>query len=1075
VQLPPGILVKSAFSDVSSDALTSPEVLVPAGAGLLGGAALAGRKAHQLYHEPLTRKPVITIGGGRIKTEGGDTGAGHITHATALTEALQNQSAVRSGDVLLQSVMPNTHAIPKLPEHGYSDLTVTTGYSGLPKDRFDPHFLPETIAPESMTPEQRAYTGLKGLRTGKHVHFTPDTPFVFNAILAEPKSIWQRLSNMVGNLGRKRLYYNTVLFGNKKLISPMPFAHYSTAPTFTNKALAGIQAAHADTRPTSEIFEDWAKTMEKDNPEAAAYVRKGIADASAAGREYKPILITGSSRGDYVAKKTLDLAGALKGQPEEHTYHLIPILGARKNITGKLFENTGLPSIGGLPPDLYSKLRGAAALNVASSGPGDLTELRALATPTVVPLGHEQLRDAEIEMLGDRITPLEKQQLATIETEKWNLGGLQDLHTEQPAGMKLYRNADEILVALRDPKFMDRAAHKRRALHYLQEAINAKADLAGRFIREAYNSAHWANVKSRPGQLALHGGLGALGLGAAGYGGYKAIEHLRRPEEKTAGISVSPAFPDAPPEETWGEKLAPAAPYAIGAGGTVAGGLGIHGADRLLNMLTRKGGTPTITVAGGRFSVPGLDVGAGHAAPAQAIVEALAEHPAVRSGDVRVQGLYPKNFQLQPGEIKHPHSHLTVTTGYSGLPSDIYEMSPTMLKVMAPDAKHPGMSPELRRLTSTRAMQFLTDPQRAITHKNIWEKLKQGLQFLPFAPKMISAHFDPNMIRFGDAGSLVPSYWHFPVNPAISEKSLTPIRDMLERKLRAEDTYEELAAHLHQAGNPEAAAYIRKGIAGAAAAGRSYKPVMVTGSSRGDNVAQRALDYHHALKQMERGHEVQLIPNLGLHGNITKTLFEGTDLPVITQRIPQELYAKVRGTAAALASGLGASEFAEAQGLPVPILVSENPRAVQLREIENIQRRRHLPAGERRNLENARTDMFNEGQLQELLRRKIQGVTVSDDPKELERILFGPGNEQAYAHNLARAKQHLAAMAESKRTLVDRLVREARDAAKHGKVPLWWRHPYALGASALAAGVGSGVTYQIFKNKREQAAKGEAE
>ena len=444
-------------------------------------------------HELNSPKPVITVGGGRVYLPGRE-GAGHATHARGIIEALRAHPDVQSGKVIVQEVMQVTYQLEKLPEYMYSDLVVGTGFSGLPGDH--KNYPPEGFLPESAEAHNN-YKKLNQFKTGRCLVFNPDSLREMNAEFTQPSSYLIYLRNAIRNFLAKRFYYrNCIFFGNTSF-QPISFAHYPVSPTITDSALTGIRAAYED-NDTAEVFRKFATSIEKENPAAAQYILQGIANALASGHEYKPIMVTGSSGGNYVAKKTLDLIDTLKGTEEKKLYQLIPILGSGKKITGPLLDDIGLPKIDAVPQELYTRLRGAAALNLSSSGASDLGEMHLLPTSTMVPAPETQntLRDSEIEALGNRITPEWRASLKNVNTGWGNIGNLQGLAASKPHGIRIYTCSQEILAALRDPDFMNKEKNRERAQAYLKLTLEAKADLANRLITTAYECANKRKIKS---------------------------------------------------------------------------------------------------------------------------------------------------------------------------------------------------------------------------------------------------------------------------------------------------------------------------------------------------------------------------------------------------------------------------------------------------------------------------------------------------------------------------------------------------------------------------------------------------
>jgi hypothetical protein len=429
-------------------------------------------------------KPVIAVGGGRISLPGMDIGAGHITPAKGIYEALQKHPEVQAGKVLVQPVMPENFQIKDPIKYPDRDLTISTGFSGLPEDRYAKSVPDPAYGPDAET--QAKFEQTIGKPSGKFIQFVPDTQRAVTLSDA-PSLVWAGIKNPIRAYHAVSQHFSpdVVRFGQAGYTPESFFKHQDISPALTDESLDSIRQTLSGKLNTARVYGQYAKWLESTgNQEGANYIRGRIQQATKTKRPFKPILVTGSSRGDYVAQKTLDTMQALREGGLHDQYDVIPLLGKNKDVTGPLLKDTGIPAIGGAPQSLYNKLRGTAALNIGSSGASDLNELKALPAPSIIPRLQRALRDQELAKLPN-LSPEHRKKLEDIDTEMWNAGGLQDIEHGKPHGMALYDGPSDILKVLKNPEFMDKVRSHRRATYHLQSAEMGKMRLADRLVEEA--------------------------------------------------------------------------------------------------------------------------------------------------------------------------------------------------------------------------------------------------------------------------------------------------------------------------------------------------------------------------------------------------------------------------------------------------------------------------------------------------------------------------------------------------------------------------------------------------------------
>ena len=542
-------------------------------------------------------KPVIAVGGGRIVWPGEDTGSGHFMPAKAINEALEAHPDVRAGKVLVQPILAeNWHLGRTARLAPHRDLSVVSGFSGIPGD-FYWKTAPAGVT-QSATARARYKDVIGQVGQGRVIKYVPDTrPRI--SIKELPGIIMSKYKDIVGQveqaraikhgprvsagigtsvspgigirdipdvirvglkqthraMGAVRDYFNpdVLTFGNPgqsfigtlrdKLLGRPLFSSPKISPALTNEALAGIQEALNSKATAAELYGRFAEHLDSiGNTQAAKYIRRGIEGARRAGREYKPILLTGSSRGDFVGQRAMDIKRLLRQHKLHGQYHVVPILGRGVDVAGQLADAAKLPKIPGIPAKLYNLLRGAAALNLASTGASDINEIKALGAPAMFDLNQLKIKYRELKNLRN-LTPEQVEQLRKVETYLWNLGNMQDIVNARAQGLAGYESLDEVIERLKDPEFMDKSKAMQRGRDYYSAALQAKQDMANKLVRAAKweaRKSQWVARNPRIAKLlsgkglALAGGITA-GAGIAAYLAHRALSSKKR-EAAMAGV-----------------------------------------------------------------------------------------------------------------------------------------------------------------------------------------------------------------------------------------------------------------------------------------------------------------------------------------------------------------------------------------------------------------------------------------------------------------------------------------------------------------------------------------------------------
>lgn len=502
-----------------------------------------------------------------------------------------------------------------------------------------------------------------------------------------------------------------------------------------------------------------------------------------------------------------------------------------------------------------------------------------------------------------------------------------------------------------------------------------------------------------------------------------------------------------------------------------------------------------IMVTGGRVTPPVnlIDIGAGHVTPARAIYEQLAKHPAVRSGeftaDMALREMNPrmdyskfktgfkfpwdvmrifknKKYQTPIVGSQGPGAHAGVTfdTGFGATHAIDYSgawRSPSF--TMNPDGIVGFLPDSADTINGGRRFLFGSKTPRHTA----------GL-FTFGLPTPIAVDDSSPQSRIQGDGRF-NRLAHYDAHPAIQDNVLDLASKRLSNPLTDKSRsaiWTTLAQKLEDAGDKGSADTLRQALA------QKRKMLLLTGSSRGDFVAQRARELHKLLaKHPEMANKVQIVNMLGssLDSDLTRKLLHGTS-SMVNVGDTRKYFGNAQGSSSLFdllnASDLhwgstGASAFAEANlsRTPSGFVTHYNPWREKLKSFigkHNIR----LDENDRRALDIINLDQWNAGTLREIDQAAGKGgIFPARKASDMLRYLDAMSKGTAIADRTGEAQRYLEMARSGKADMIDKLVQHAREI--RAQAPGRMMRRMGLGAAMLGAG-GLGMADWMQKRKQYQ-------
>lgn len=469
-----------------------------------------------------------------------DVGAGHVTPANGIFEALQNHPAVRSGEFVVDKAFremdpmavaehynnPNAKpfinpingrgkrfqkplALQNIGQHGKNHALMMVD-SGFGASSAMDHVPMWGIKPEfSVNPR-----GVVG--------FVPDS---------RSGNLGQNLRVLFGSRPSNiRHPMGIVSFGHHNTIQGLDslglerVGHYKVNPAIQNSVLDLARNNLNNPKDPTSVWNDLASRMETaGHPQEAAKIRQAL------GEGKHMVAFTGSSRGDYVAQRINSHMNALKTMRPGMVDKIMPValMGSSfdDNLANSLLKNINtirIPDTRKLYPNGSAGLFDiidASKMHYASSGASANAEAQLSRTPMRFIDNYgtwKENLDRLARQHGIKRSPIAQMEHDIVDFDKWHSGFLNEVknrHLGQGVGpgthnLHFVRDMDK-LIAGKVPMDRTQAAKK-----FLSMAEGSKARLADDLINRArmLKTDTTKRMFNRMGAGGLMAGIGGLGL-----------------------------------------------------------------------------------------------------------------------------------------------------------------------------------------------------------------------------------------------------------------------------------------------------------------------------------------------------------------------------------------------------------------------------------------------------------------------------------------------------------------------------------------------------------------------------------
>lgn len=355
-------------------------------------------------------------------------------------------------------------------------------------------------------------------------------------------------------------------------------------------------------------------------------------------------------------------------------------------------------------------------------------------------------------------------------------------------------------------------------------------------------------------------------------------------------------------------------------------GAGLAGGGAYLAMKGRKyQPSDAVSVSGGKLKPPlyDTDIGAGHSTPAQAIWEALSQHPDVQNGKYKLDKA--PFIRTHEGTHQHPlnsqfkHHAAHIDTGF-GVPfkgwngqfvDPNFTVNPEGFMTFKPD-------PVPNNVAELQGGNWI--------HDTVPARYFSQLPLITYGPDA----------RVGE--SIYPRVENFPdVHPALTDKVLQSAQQRLAQPIDKAQVLQGWAQKARLNGDEHMARLAEDALA------KNKSILTISGSSRGDAVAQRAYDTYQRLKQLGLHDQVQIVALMGRNHHLDPELGAGgrmlqrMGLPIIQHpKMDQQDFLNAQDIADLHWGSTGASSFGESLLSSTPTGFSTNYTALRDAEIENV-------------------------------------------------------------------------------------------------------------------------------------------
>ena len=501
-----------------------------------------------------------------------------------------------------------------------------------------------------------------------------------------------------------------------------------------------------------------------------------------------------------------------------------------------------------------------------------------------------------------------------------------------------------------------------------------------------FMAAHKVDVAKKYGDSGLAAaGVGATGLGLTAKGLYDA--HKKANDESSDNALRDNSIGLA------------------GAGLSVAGASQLRGAHKLMN-------SNTIGVTGGSLRPPVVtsSTGRGHIEPAEALYEALSQHPAITGGEFSLDK-YIRDVDGSGKVVAHRGQRPSdnwLTTVETGFGSEFWTP--------------PGVNNSKIWHNPNGELTFVPDPMPKdmgflALHK---KKLKNAIS------RILGARRE--YITFGpDANGDLPfatRLFNSPnIHPAVADTKLQQAKDKLNVEMDRPAVIKQLQEVAKAEGDTATYAALEEALK------KNKKILAISGSSRGDHVAIRTKQLHDALKNSGKLDDYMLLsllaesknkPNAAILNNLEGVASFG--------KLPNKTFLDAQDISHAHWGSTGANSFSESMLSRTPTAFSSNNNEMMHKEIDAL-RATGVKDEELFNAMRAvDLDGWNKGTIN-WIRDIPEGEGIAGVTSPEEFLNFANRlNDESKPVLKARALRNIEEAARYKKTLANRIVARARQA-----------------------------------------------
>lgn len=614
-----------------------------------------------------------------------------------------------------------------------------------------------------------------------------------------------------------------------------------------------------------------------------------------------------------------------------------------------------------------------------------------------------------------------------------------------------------------------------------QEAFRKKVEHFRNLIGNDPNKLHLAENDPVGAQIlrrmALHnepwgkkfGLIGGANTGAFGVGAGLVGKGTYDELSKTGAVFAGPRDADGLTMEEAAE---------LGLGG-VGGGVGIKNLLKAKKLMDSN----TIGVTAGKIDKPIFEssTGMGHIAPAEAQYEELLRHPAVQSGEFKLDKLIRthKGNETNWARGKDPSKNwlVTVENGFGGTmrrPHPGIAKSPVWHNpygkvVFLPDPppkdtgfflQHPEKNTGLVDLLFQKGKLDRYKPVRNMgdaagkASSKIRSMVGSNRELITFGPDYLGDH--PEFSRLVN----IPN-----AHPALADQTLRDAQKRLTQKLDREKVLNSLIEHAKSKGDMHSAQVLEEALK------NNKKILTISGASRGDQVGSKAQEVIKYLNKKKRIKDYVVLALMG-EGKGDIRARQVANMPGVASfgSLPRENYIAAQNLGRAHWGNTGASSYAEARSNTTPTAFSVNNTQEKLKEIKRL-RQMGAPEELIRQLEQIDLDNWNAGTLRDLSgveAHGVKGVKPVRSARDFVRFADEAGriNPEVMKN---QAQRYIADAVEGKRVVADKLVEKARLARarslRAGNIK------NVMGGALLGGGTLLGLDAMIKKIKRKKKAK----